>query len=64
MSIKIRCIYALCLCLSIYLGIIIRIQTHPILKEQYVIDSDSARFLRQAKIIAQEGHLPETDTMR
>lgn len=52
------------LALSLSISIFIRIQNLPSLEGQYPLDNDSARFLRQAKIIAADGRLPDMDMMR
>ena len=52
------------LVLSFTIGGMIRLANLPFLEERYVLDPDSARYLRQAKLIEENGHLPDLDTMR
>ena len=51
------------LSLSFLLCVVIRMANISLLHED-VLDPDSARYLRQAKIIAEQGKLPEVDHMR
>ena len=52
------------LLLNLTVAGMIRIESLPTLEGQHVLDPDSARYLRQAKIIAQDGKMPERDMMR
>ena len=51
------------LLLSSTLGVAIRLANLPLLQGD-VFDPDSARYLRQAKLIVEDGGLPEVDHMR
>lgn len=65
---KARFLAAIVLCLllllSIRIGVHVRVRNSKILQEKYLLGFDSYRYLREAKQIAQDGHLPERDMMR
>lgn len=52
------------LLISLSASIFLRVQNLPLLEGKYPLDNDSVRFLRQAKIIVQDGSLPNRDMMR
>ena len=52
------------LLLNLTVAGLIRLENLPTLDEKHVLEPDSARYLRQAKIIAQDGKMPERDMMR
>ena len=52
------------LLLNLIVAGLIRIENLSTLEGQHILDPDSARYLRQAKIIAQNGKMPERDMMR
>ena len=52
------------LCLSIGLGISLRIQNYSVLEGRYFLGTDAYRQVRQAKQIVKQGRLPAHDEMR
>ena len=55
---------AICLTLTLCLGVLIRTPHLSALKGTSVLDPDSARYLRQAEIMLERGQLPSTDMLR
>lgn len=55
---------AICLTLTLLLSILIRTPHLSALGETPVLDPDSARYLRQAEIILEQGQLPLMDVLR
>ena len=55
---------AICLTLTLCLGVLIRTPHLSALKGTAVLDPDSARYLRQSEIILERGQLPSTDMLR
>lgn len=55
---------AICLTLTLSLGVLIRTPHLSSLEGTSVLDPDSARYLRQAQVIVEQGHLPSIDSMR
>ena len=55
---------AICFILTLCLGVLIRTPHLSALGETSVLDPDSARYLRQAEIILEQGQLPSTDMLR
>lgn len=64
MNWKLQVIIIIFLLLSLSASIFLRVQNLPLLEGKYPLDNDSVRFLRQAKIIVQDGKLPQRDMMR
>ena len=54
----------ICLSLTLCLGVLIRTPHLSALGGTFVLDPDSARYLRQAEIIVEQGQLPSTDMLR
>jgi len=52
------------LCLSLVLGILIRIQSLPSLQDRYLLGTDAYRLVRQSRVILEKGKLPKRDMMR
>ena len=52
------------LCLSLVLGILIRIQSLPSLQDRYRLGTDAYRLVRQSRVILEKGKLPKRDMMR
>ena len=52
------------LCLSVVLGIVLRVQNLPLLDEQYFLGTDAYRQVRQGEQILEQGKLPQVDMMR
>ena len=55
---------AICFILTLCLGVLIRTPHLSTLGGTSVLDPDSARYLRQAEIILEQGQLPSTDMLR
>jgi len=57
-------IISFCLFLNLAIATTIRVRNLPLLEGTYLLETDAYRFLRQAKIIVEQGTLPERDMMR